>query len=221
LSQAELDSVLGTVENPVRRRIIAKLTEEPNYQLQLSKELHLSQQLVAKHLVNMEESGLVGTVLENSPRGPRRKEYLLKKSFSVTIDLAPTLFRARVFSFGAVPGMEDSAPREVIARINEVMRYPDEVSKIRPLAEIIQEVDRKLKQMEEQRAVMLYVRNFALMEAAKATTSLRTADRRKVLRYLMKEQRDGIDDISTSLGLRQRVVGGILEGIERDLSRPG
>jgi len=50
LSQSDLDAVLGTVENPIRRRIIARLSQEPNYQLQLSKELGLSQQLVAKHL---------------------------------------------------------------------------------------------------------------------------------------------------------------------------
>ena len=36
MSQSELDSVLGTVENPIRRWIIAKICEEPNYQLQLS-----------------------------------------------------------------------------------------------------------------------------------------------------------------------------------------
>jgi predicted transcriptional regulator len=218
LSQSELDSVLGTVENPIRRKIIARLTQEPNYQLQLSKDLGISQQLVAKHLVNMEESGLVGTVLEDSPRGPQRKEYLLKKSLSVTIDLAPNLFRARVFSFGAVPGMEHSEAGQVVAKVNEVMRYPDETSRIRPLAEIVHEVDRKLKQMEEQRAVLLYLRNFALMEAARATTSLQTADRVKVLRYLMKEQREGIGDISSSLGLRQQVVGGILEEIEKEFS---
>src|SRR5271157_1987712 len=115
MSQAELDSVLGTVENPIRRRIIARLSQEPNYQLQLSKELGLSQQLVAKHLVTLEGAGLVSSVFEDSPRGPQRKEYLLKKSFSVTVDLAPNLFRARVFSFGAVPGMEDSEAGQVIA----------------------------------------------------------------------------------------------------------
>ena len=219
VSQAELDSVLGTVENPIRRKIIAKLTQEPNYQLQLSKELGYSQQLVAKHLVSMEESGLVGTLLEDSPRGPQRKEYLLKKSLSVTIDVTPNLFRARVFSFGAVPGMEDSEAGKVIAKVNEVLRYPDEVSKIRPLADIVREVDRKLKQMEEERAVLLYLRNFALLEAAKATTSLGTADKGKVLRYLMREQREGIGDISSSLGLKQNVVGGILEEIEKEFSR--
>jgi predicted transcriptional regulator len=219
MSQAELDSVLGTVENPIRRKIIAKLAQEPNYQLQLSKELGYSQQLVAKHLVNMEESGLVGTLLEDSPRGPQRKEYLLKKSLSVTIDLTPNLFRARVFSFGAVPGMEDSEAGKVISKVNEVLRYPDEVSRIRPLADIVREVDKKLKEMEEERAVLLYLRNFALVEAARATTSLGTAGKSKVLRYLMKEQRDGIGDISSSLGLRQQVVGSILEEIEKELSR--
>ena len=34
MSQDELDAVLGTVENPIRRKIIARLSEEPNYQLQ-------------------------------------------------------------------------------------------------------------------------------------------------------------------------------------------
>lgn len=218
MSQAELDSVLGTVENPIRRRIMAKLSQEPNYQLQLSKELGISQQLVAKHLVNMEGSGFVGTVLEDSPRGPQRKEYLLRKSLSVTIDLAPNLFRARVFTFAAVPGMDDSEGAQTVARMTEIMRYPDEASKIGPLAELIGDVDRKLTDMEERRAVLLYLRSFALREAAKASTALEMSDRRKVLKYIMREQRDGIAGMSSSLGLRQDVVGNFLEEIEKELT---
>lgn len=218
MSQAELDSVLGTVENPIRRRIIARISQEPNYQLQLAKELGLSQQLVAKHLGTMEDAGLVGTVLEDSPRGPQRKEYLLKKSFSVTVDLAPNLFRARMFSFGAVPGLEGDERGQSIAQVNEFLRFPDEASRIKPLAEIIAGVDRKLNEMEEERAVLLYIRGLALREAARVTTSLGSADRKKVLRYIMKEQRDDISDISTSLGLQQQVVGGILEEMEKELN---
>ena len=212
MSQAELDAVLGTVENPIRRRIIARLSQEPNYQLQLSKELGLSQQLVAKHLVTMEGAGLVSTVLEDSPRGPQRKEYLLKKSFSVTVDLAPNLFRARVFSFGAVPGVPEGEEQA------QLMLQAGEASRIRPLTQIVAEVDKKLKEMEEERAVLLYLRSLALKEAAKASTYLGVADRRKVLRYIVKEQRDGLEDMSSSLGLQQRVVGNILEEIEKELS---
>ncbi len=219
MSQSELDAVLGTVENPIRRRIIAKLSQEPNYQLQLSKELGLSQQLVAKHLVTMEDAGLVSTMLEDSPRGPQRKEYLLKKSFSVTIDLAPSWFKARIFSFGAVPGAKAADEHgQSMAQVNEALKYPDEASRIRPLAQMIAEVDRKLNEMEEQRAVLLYLRGLAMREAAKATTSLGSADRRKMLRYVIREQRDGIGDMSASLGLQQQVVGEILEEIEKELA---
>ena len=220
MSQSELDAVLGTVENPIRRRIIARLSEEPNYQLQLSKELGISQQLVAKHLITMEDAGLVSTIAQDSPRGPPRKEYLLKKSFSVTIDLAPNLFRARMFSFGAVPGVQENEERvQMAAQVGEVLRYPDGASRIRPLTQVVAAVDKKLKEMEEERAVFLYIRGLALREAARITTSLPSDDRRKVLKYLMREEGDGLTGISTSLGLQKQVVGEILEEIERELVR--
>ena len=218
MSQSELDAVLGTVENPIRRKIIARLSEEPNYQLQLSKELGLSQQLVAKHLITMEDAGLVSTYSQDSPRGPSRKEYLLKKSFSVTIDLAPNLFRARMFSFGAVPGIQQSDERDqMVAQVSEVLRYPEGASRIRPLTKVVAEVDKKLKEMEEERAVLLYLRSLALREAARITTSLPSDDRRRVLRYLMKEQGDEIGSMSVTLGLQKQVVGEILEEIEKEL----
>lgn len=219
MEQTDLDLVLGAVENPIRRRIIARLSVEPNYQLQLSKELGVSQQLVAKHLLSMEDAGLVSTALEDSPRGPQRKEYMLRKSVSVTVDLAPSLFRARVFSFGPVPGAAEGAEHAQLAgKMNDILRYPDGASRIGALAQIINEVDRKLNQMEEQRAVLIYLRSVALREAAKASTSLGTSDRKKVLRYIMREQRDSIIDMSASLGLQQQVVGDILEQIEREFT---
>jgi predicted transcriptional regulator len=219
LSQSELDAVLGTVENPIRRRIIARISEEPNYQLALSKELGLSQQLVAKHLVTMEDAGLVSSISQDSPRGPQRKEYLLKKSFSVTIDLAPNLFRARMFSFGAVPGvLENDERAQMVAQVSDMMRYQEGASRIRPLTRVVAEVDKKLKDMEEERAVLLYIRSLALREAAKITTSLPSEDRRKVLRYLMREESDGIGGISAILGLQKQVVGDIVEEIEKELA---
>lgn len=219
MSQSELDAVLGTVENPIRRRIIAKLSEEPNYQLQLSKDLGLSQQLVAKHLVTMEDAGLVSTVSLDSPRGPQRKEYHLKKSFSVTIDLAPNLFRARMFSFGAVPGIQEIDRRpQLVNPVGEAIRYPEGAARIKPLTRVVAEVDKKLKEMEEERAVLLYLRSLALREAARITTSIPAGDRRKVLRYLMREESDGIGGICASLGLEKQAVSEILEEIENELT---
>jgi predicted transcriptional regulator len=219
LERTDLDSVLGAVENPIRRRIIAKLSEEPNYQLQLSKELGVSQQLVAKHLLSMEDAGLVSTTLEDSPRGPQRKEYMLTKSLSITVDLAPSLFRARVLSFAPLPGMDEGGGHaQVAGRLNEILRYADEASRIGALVEIVNEVDLKLKQMEDQRAVLLYLRTLVLREAARASTKLGTSNRNQVLHYLMKEQRDSIIDMSSSLGLQRREVEDILQQLEREFT---
>jgi len=219
LSQSDLDSILLAVENPVRRKIIRRLSEEPGYQLQLSKELGLSQQLVAKHLDSMEDAGFVSSMLETSPRGPKRKEYLLRRSVSITIDFAPSLFRTRVFSFGASPGVvEDSEGSALIARMNDVLRSPDEAARIGPLGEIISDLDRKLRQMEEERAVLLYLRNLAMTEAARASGSFRGRDRRKTLQYLLREQNDSLNRMSTTLGLREQIVGDILVEIEKELS---
>ena len=222
MSQSELDAILGTVENPIRRRLIAKISEEPNYQLQLSKELDISQQLVAKHLLTMEDAGLVSRVSQDSPRGPQRKEYLLKKSFSVTLDLAPNRFRARIFSFGALPGiMESDEHAQMMTQISEVLRYPEAASRIRPLTNVVAAVDKKLKQMEEERAVLLYLRSLALREAARITTSMPATDRKKVLRYLMREDGDGMEAICASLGLQKQAVGEILNEIEKELVTSG
>jgi len=219
LSQSDLDSILLAVENPVRRKIFRRLSEEPGYQLQLSKELGLSQQLVAKHLDSMEDAGFVTSMLETSPRGPKRKEYLLRRSVSITIDFAPSLFRTRVFSFGASPGVvEDSEGSALIARMNDVLRSPDEAARIGPLGEIISDLDRKLRQMEEERAVLLYLRNLAMTEAARASGSFRGRDRRKTLQYLLREQNDSLNRMSTTLGLREQIVGDILVEIEKELS---
>ena len=219
MSQSDLDSILLAVENPVRRKIIRRLSEEPGYQLQLSKELGLSQQLVAKHLDSMEDAGFVTSMLETSPRGPKRKEYLLRRSVSITIDFAPSLFRTRVFSFGASPGVvEDSEGSALIARMNDVLRSPDEAARIGPLGEIISDLDRKLRQMEEERAVLLYLRNLAMTEAARASGSFRGRDRRKTLQYLLREQNDSLNRMSTTLGLREQIVGDILVEIEKELS---
>jgi predicted transcriptional regulator len=219
LSQSDLDSILLAVENPVRRKIIRRLSEEPGYQLQLSKELGLSQQLVAKHLGSMEGAGFVTSMMETSPRGPKRKEYLLRRSVSITIDFAPSLFRTRVFSFGASPGvMEDSESSALIARMNDVLRSPDEAARIGPLGEIISDLERKLRQMEEERAVLLYLRNLAMTEAARASGAFRGKDRRKALHYLLREQNDSVNRMSTTLGLREQIVGDILVEIEKELS---
>ena len=104
--KGDLDLFLMILENPTRRDIIKRLSEEPNYSLQLAKDLGLGQQLVAKHLRVMEESGIVASSVEASPLGPKRKIYTLNKNVSVTLDVSRHFFKAKVVFFDSEPERE-------------------------------------------------------------------------------------------------------------------
>jgi predicted transcriptional regulator len=50
VARRDFETVVGVLGNPVRRSIIRKLSEGPDYTLRLSNELNIAQQLAAKHL---------------------------------------------------------------------------------------------------------------------------------------------------------------------------
>jgi predicted transcriptional regulator len=215
-----IDSVLLTVENPVRRKIIRRLSKEPSYQLRISKELGFSQQLVAKHLEAMEDSGVVSSKMEASPHGPKRKEYLLNRSISLTIDFAPNLFRARVMEFDPIPELDlPGSSGEVFRMLAEVMQRPDENRKLRPLASLIKEIDRKLAGIEDERSVLLYLRNLAMKEVSKAVGGGKTGgwEDRGVVNQLVDENEKGLRDTFKGLNMGDAWVRAILAELEKEL----
>jgi predicted transcriptional regulator len=213
-----LDSILLAVENPVRRKILRKLSRAPSYQLQMSKELGFSQQLVAKHLDAMEGTGLVSSLMEESPHGPRRKEYLLNKSVSLSIDFAPNLFRARVYSFDAPEADPSGDPNDLFRSLSEVVRRPAESGKMRPLGYLISEIDKRLGNIEDERSVLLHLRHMAMKEVAKAISGMpMTWDEKKALYQVIAERETSVEDISRSLKLREEWVRQVLANLQKSL----
>lgn len=213
MKQGELDSVLQVIENPVRRRIIKRLSQEPCYALQLSKELGLGQPLVAKHLSIIESAGLVTSILESSPNGPERKRYLLAKSISITMDLAPNLFMERAVAFGAVPAKEKSS-REIgllNKRVRVALDNPDDRERLALISEIVDDVDKRMRVVEEERVALLSVRNTAMTEAARIASKLEGLDTKRVLFHILDKHDREVESISQSLNLREMVVRSILE----------
>lgn len=213
MKQGELDSVLQVIENPVRRRIIKRLSQEPCYALQLSKELGLGQPLVAKHLSIIESAGLVTSILESSPNGPERKRYLLAKSISITMDLAPNLFMERAVAFNALPAKEKSS-REIglfNKRVRVALDNPDDRERLALISEIVDDVDKRMRVVEEERVALLSVRNTAMTEAARIASKLEGLDTKRVLFHILEEHDRGVESISRSLNLREMVVRSILE----------
>jgi len=215
-----IDSVLLTVENPIRRKIIKQLSKEPSYQLRISKELGFSQQLVAKHLDSMEDSGVLSSQMEASPHGPKRKEYLLNRSISLTIDFAPNLFRARVVEFDPIPELDPAgASGEVFRMLAEVMQRPEENHKLRPLASLVKEIDKKLASIEDERSVLLYIRNLAMKEVSKAVGGGTTTgwEEKGVVNQLVDENEKSLRSTFKGLNMGDAWVRAILAELEQGL----
>jgi predicted transcriptional regulator len=217
---SDIDSVLLTVENPVRRKIIKRLSKEPSYQLRMSRELGFSQQLVAKHLDAMEDSGVVSSQMEASPHGPKRREYLLNRSISLTIDFAPNLFRARVVEFDPLPELDlPNSSGDVFRMLAELMQRPEENTKLRPLTSLINEIDKKLAGIEDERSVLLHLRNLAMKEVSKAVGGHSTGGwgEKGVVNQLVDENEKSLHDAFRGLKMGDAWVREILAELERDL----
>jgi predicted transcriptional regulator len=219
MKERELDSVLQVIENPVRRRIIKRLSQESCYALQLSKELGLGQPLVAKHMSVMEKAGMVTSAVETSPNGPERRRYSLAKSISITMDLAPHIFNEKAISFN-LPSTTPKTPREAGGafgdRVREALAPADEGEKLSLISKVLGDVDTRIALVEEERVGLLSVKNELMNEAAKIVANLEDLDTRRVVFHILEEHDREVESISQSLDMREMLVRSILEALDRE-----
>jgi predicted transcriptional regulator len=217
MEQEELDRVLQVIENPVRRRIIKRLSQEPCYALQLSKELGLGQPLVAKHLVVMEEAGLVTSISEISPAGPPRKKYSLARGISITLDVGPNVFMEKGAAFEARSKRQASQQAGLLRkRYHAAVEAREDRTRLSLFSDLLGEVDKRMEELEEEREELLDVRNRTMSEAAQIVSKLDRLDMRRVLFHILDEHDREVESISEALNLREVSVREILEELERD-----
>lgn len=215
MEDEELDTILQVVENPIRRKIIKRLSREPAYELQLSKELRLGQSLVAKHLKVMKAAGLVTFAFEKSESGPPRRRYSLAKGVSITMDLGPNLFIERGTAIQPSPeGRRSELAGRLRKRVEEAAEVLDDAKKLSRLSQALSDVDGRMSEIEEERTELLEVRNLAMHEAAKVASRFEELDTRKVLLHVLDEHEREVDRISEALNLREFSVRSILEELE-------
>jgi ArsR family transcriptional regulator len=214
----DLDLVLKILENPIRRSIVERLSQEPNYPLQLSKDLSLGQQLVAKHLKIMEESGLLKSEVESSPAGPQRRKYQLNKSVSVTIDVAPYHFRQNMVFFNIEPA-KDSLSGDLLSfvnRRNQIQNLKDKTAKMGPCADILSDIDDKLEELEEERLLLLFIRKSVMSEASKTIMQIDDVEARRVLRNAVDEHDKKVGRIAEALDIREERVHRAIQKLKQE-----
>jgi predicted transcriptional regulator len=219
MGQSELDLILELLENPVRRKIVERLSHESGYSLQISKELGLGQQLVSSHLDLMEEAGLVKSKMEESPSGPKRRAFLLRKSVSVTIDVGPHLFSVGMRSFEHSPKAELPPVASTFKEgIDRILQNPDEEkNRMSEFIKFFSKIDKKIDALESTRTALLSVRNYAMQQVSSILSqSNRTPEEKRVLYHIMSEEDKTIESLSEALNVREAVVRELLKELEKD-----
>lgn len=203
-----MNKILKILENPIRRQIIESLSQEPNYALQLSKTLGLGQQAIVNHLEIMEKSEIVSSGYTKSPKGPKRKIFRLAKSFSIILDVAPHLFKQNIVFFGDYHSedLDSDLSSAFVEKHREIMSYETAEDKIKPISEVLAEIDKKLDFIENERILLLSIRNSLMREASKIIQKIDNLNARRVFHQVLDQDDRNIKHISEVLNLREERV---------------
>ena len=89
---------------------------------------------------------------------------------------------------------------------------------MRPLGSLIQEIDKRLANIQDERSVLLYVRHLAMAEVAKAINGMPiTWDEKKALYQLVNERDTSVEGISRTLKLREEWVRAVISSLQKTL----
>ncbi len=216
MAQHDIDSILSILENPIRRKILAKLSKERHYPLQLSKELSVSQQAIMKHLKVLEDNDLVMIIEEKSTAGgPPRKSYFATKRYSIRIDMGPSTFNTEFHSFDE-PKPTAKSYKEIKEKYEAVCSQEELNKKFSELKKLVTELNSKIEALENQRTNLINLREKVLKETHDTIRSLcMDYDERKLLYSFIDHNLRSLEAISEQLNLREKVV----EDLVRQLAR--
>jgi predicted transcriptional regulator len=208
------------LENPIRRKILAKLAEEKHYPLQLSKELNISQQAIMKHLKVLEENDLVISYEEKSTLGgPPRKVYLSKKRITLRIDVGPNTFNSEVYDFREIEQGKKSSElkdtietpnKEYLTKFKDAQNISDNNEKLKRYSKIIQELNSELYKLKIQRAQLISLRENIIHQSNKIIAECcNQYDERKIMYYLLTHPERDLETMSEVMEMRIKAIENI------------
>jgi predicted transcriptional regulator len=217
VTRGDFETVVEVLGNPIRRQIIRKLSEGPDYTLRLSNELNIHQQLAAKHLKVIRNADLVDMVRQKSDRGADQKLFSLKKFYSLQIDFSPSLYNERLISFNNPDRwiLADNYMEHLETQVQDLTEEESGVDKINPLSQVIQAIDDELESMEKRRARLLYIRNLAMNASGQAMDEM-DRGKRQVLHYILDQGQASVETLSRQLQLREETIRNIVGDLEKE-----
>ena len=213
----DFELIVEVLGNPVRRRLIEKLSEAPDYTLRLSNELNIHQQLAAKHMKVLRNAQLVDVVRQKSKKGADKNVFSLNKFYSLQIDFSPNLYNQRLISFNN-PDLWTTADNYMDKLEDKVIDLGEEgsgIDKINPLGNIVQSIDDELESLEKRRARLLYIRNLAMNASVKALDEL-DRKKRQVMHFILNQGSTTLSAISRHMQIREDVIKDLVSDLENE-----
>ena len=217
VSGKDFEKVVDVIGSPVRRRIIQKLSEGPDYTLRLSNELNIHQQLASKHLKVIRNAELVDVFRQPSDKGADKKMFSLNKFYSLQIDFSPNLYNQRLISFNN-PHLWINADNYMDKLEDQVYELREEecgIDTINPLAQIVQSIDDELESLEKRRARLLYIRNLAMNASVQALEDL-DRKKRQIIHFVLNQGSATIEGISRHMQIREQVIRDMVDDLEHE-----
>ncbi len=210
----DLDVLLSIIENPTRRKILEALVREPNYPLQLSRELQTSQQAIMKHLKVLEDSALVRSHPAESDRGgPNRKLYVPTSEFTIIVDVGPGLFNAEI----VVPDDSDELveQRRTPADTGDLKAENNLKEELGRLRNSVAGIDKDLEDLRVKRASLIKAKEQTLEIARRLVESnIDNHQVRRVIYESIKRPSMSPLQIGRELGIRDEIISDVMEQFE-------
>jgi predicted transcriptional regulator len=217
VQRKDFETVVGVLGNPVRRNIIKKLSEGPDYTLRLSNELNIHQQLAAKHLKVIQDAELVDVVRQKSNIGADKNVFHLNKFYSLQIDFSPSLYNERLISFNNPHQwiQEDNYMEKLEEQVKDIEEEKLDIEDVFPLRQVVELIDDELESLEKRRARLLYIRNLALGAAQGAVEEL-DRGKKQIIQRLLDLGPMSIEALSKTLQLKEADVKDLVSELEKD-----
>ncbi|MBN1682430.1 ArsR family transcriptional regulator [Candidatus Bathyarchaeota archaeon] len=213
----DFETLVGILGNPVRRSIIKKLSQGPDYTLRLSNELNIAQQLAAKHLKIIQDAELVNVIREKSRFGADKNVFQINKFYSLQIDFSPNLYNERLISFNNPNHwiQQDNYMNQLEEQVINLDNDKINVDDISELKQVIQIIDEELESLEKRRARLLYIRNLALGATQEALEDV-DYKKKQIIHYLVDQGPISIQLLSKTLDISEELVKDTIIKLESD-----
>ena len=212
----EIGEFLDLLGNSTRRRILLLLANEPRYFIQLSKELGVSQQAVLKHLIRLENSGLIVSFRAKSIlSAPDRKYFKLDKSIYMSIDITGNSMNIKMESLEDTNNNQDKILLES-TKINQAKRDVNITRIIKETDLKLQKINKQMIYLEDEKMSLLKEQEQVLQKAHQIIQeSLDEELARKILySRLNSSNRFDLEELSEELNAREKEIKNIIKKLE-------